>query len=487
MISFNLVPNNAAASAVFVEQEPVNRGTGSPVIPHKILILGQYNAGKSPTVNTPQIILSKADAWDRYGRGSMLSIMIEAAMKRSGTVPIYALPVADDGGAGKASGQVAVTGPATAAGTFAFYIAGQLVSVAVTAGMTANQLSAALTAAVNAKLDLPAVATDEYGTVDIECRWAGASGNQISLEMNLAAADATPAGFTVVVTDMASGATDPVLTTALANLGDTWYTEIANPYTENTPLTAIEAAGEARVDPGVKRPFAAFTGYTDTASNFLTFLASRNSQWNTMVPVHGSPTPAYEIAAGAAGMFAAVQQSTPGRPCKGLTIPGVLANIANDLTYTSRNAIVLAGGSHTYNQGDGTVTVGDLVTTKTTEGGADTDDWRFSIIIPNLQFKIYAIETTFRGAPFDRAIVLADGDPPGPTYGVRPSTVKAYAINLVDNWVARGLSTSRDQIVEGIIAEIDGSNAGRINLAIPDVPSAGLRVLAAKLEWAFLV
>jgi phage tail sheath gpL-like len=52
--------------------------------------------------------------------------------------------------------------------------------------------------------------------------------------------------------------------------------------------------------------------------------------------------------------------------------------------------------------------------------------------------------------------------------------------------VARGLSTNREQIVAGIQAEIDSSNPGRINLLIPDVPSAGLRILAAKLEWAFV-
>jgi phage tail sheath gpL-like len=70
---------------------------------------------------------------------------------------------------------------------------------------------------------------------------------------------------------------------------------------------------------------------------------------------------------------------------------------------------------------------------------------------------------------------------------VTPLTVKSYAIGLVDDWVARGLSTDRDTIIEAITAEINSGNAGRIDLLIPDVPSAGLRILAAKLEWAFLV
>ena len=63
---------------------------------------------------------------------------------------------------------------------------------------------------------------------------------------------------------------------------------------------------------------------------------------------------------------------------------------------------------------------------------------------------------------------------------------------MVDDWVERGLSTDRDVIVNGdddtnpgISAEINSGNPGRIDLLIPDIPSAGLRILAAKLEWAF--
>ena len=119
-------------------------------------------------------------------------------------------------------------------------------------------------------------------------------------------------------------------------------------------------------------------------------------------------------------------------------------------------------------------------------GYRTTDEWRFAVTVPNLQFKINALEQTFLRPPFARAVVLADDGPPAPEYGVRPSTAKAYAVSLVDDWVARGLSTGRDEIVKNTVAEIDRGNAGRINLSIPDTFSAGLRITAIKLEWAFL-
>jgi phage tail sheath gpL-like len=327
--------------------------------------------------------------------------------------------------------------------------------------------------------------------VTFTVRWAGLSGNQIKLEINRLDTDETPGGVTATVTDIGSvvaGENDPLMATALAALGNTWYTDIACPYNSDTSLDELEAAGDDRVDPGVKRPFVGLVGYTDTYANFLTALDDRNSEWTTFVPVHGSSTPAYMIAASATAVFACYQQVTPGRPVKTLTIPDVLAHSSNDLTDAQIDAAVKAGGSWTRNTESGGVLFGDLVTTRTeTDAGADTTDWRFTIIIPNLQFKIYALEQTFLASPFDRAVVLADGSGPGPIYGVTPLTVKSYAVGLVDDWVKRRLSTDRDTIVAGITAEINSSNAGRIDLLIPDVPSAGLRILAAKLEWAFLV
>ena len=491
MITFNEVPSNAAASAVFVEQEPVSRIGALPLIPHRLLLVGQYNTGKTPTANVPQLLLDEADAWDRYGRGSLLALQYKAAFAATrGAVPIYALPLADAGAAVKATGTIALTGPATANGTLAVYVGGVRVPVAVSAADTATEVGDALAAAVNANLDLPVTAANVTGTVTFTVRWGGAAGNQIKLEVNRLDTDATPAGIAAVVTDIGdavAGANDPDATTALAGLGGTWYTEIVYPYQGDAELDRLEAAGDARADAGVKRMFAGFIGYTDTLANFLTALGDRNSQWTTIVPVHGSSTPGYVIGASAAGVYARVQQATPGRPAKGQVIPGVLAADANDLTYSAQDTVVKAGGSTTRNLAGGRVALIDLVTTRTeTDLGAATDDWRFTVIIGNLQFKLYALEQTFLGSPFDQGVVLSDADVGGPTFGIRPSTVKAYAIGLIDGWIGLGLSTSRDEIVSNTVAAIDGSNPGRINLLIPDIASAGLRIVAAKLEWAFI-
>jgi phage tail sheath gpL-like len=490
-ITFNTVPSNAAASAVFVEQEAVNRIGGSPVIPHRILLFGQFNSGVSPTPNVAQLITNESDAWTRYGRGSLLALMYKAAHAAvKGAVPIYAMPLADDGSGVAATGTIAIVGTATASGTLAVYVGGKRIPVTVTTGDTATDVGDATAAAINADLDLPVTAANVTGTVTFTVRWAGAVGDQVQLEINRRVDDATPAGITPTITDIGdvvAGANDPDATTAFAGLGDAWYTDVAYPYQGTAELTIMESAGEDRVAPGVKRFFAGFVGYTGTYADFITALGSRNSQWTTYVPVHGSPTPAFYIGAAAAAMFAAIQQATPGRPAKGQIITGVEAGDTNDQTYSERDTAVKVGGSYTKNLEDGRVVVGDLCTTRTeTDGGADTEDWRFTIIIPNLQFKQYAMEQTFLASPFDQGVVLSDSDVGGPTYGIRPKTVKAYAIALVDAWVALGLSTDRDTIVAATSAVINSTNPGRIDLVIGDIATAGLRIVAAKLEWAFL-
>lgn len=495
MISFTLTPATAAASATFVEQEAVNRGGGSPSFEHHVLLVGQYDTALTVTENVPQLLSGVADARDRYGSGSLLALMAEAAFSSGGGYQVSALPIAAPSGGAAATATVTVTGTATGAGEVAIYIAGRRVAGAVASGATAVQIGTALVTAINGDPRLPVTAADTSptpdGVVTLTAKWSGLTGNQIDVRTGLRATDALPGGISVALpagNKLGSGAGVVDLTAGLAALGDTWYSEIVNPYDDSATIGAIEATCRDRQAPGVKRMCVQVVGFTGTDSGYSNFLSARNSEFTVVVPVLGSPTAAYEVSASFTGMWARAHGTRPGVPVRGNRIPGVIAGEANDLTYNRRDQLVKQGGSHTYNLPDGGVTIGDTVTTRTeTDTGVPTDDWRFAVIIPNLQFKINALDITFSSAPFQQAVVVADSAPPAPTYAVRPNTVVAYALALVNDWSARGLTADRDTVAGGVQAEIDSSNPGRVNLLIPDIPSAGLRILAAKVEWAFLV
>lgn len=488
-VTFDFVPANAAAPGVFVEQKAVRGGLGGLVIPQKILLIGQYNTGKTPEDNVPKLLTGgAAQAADLYGLGSMLHIMAMAADKGRGIVPLYALPVPDDAGASAATGQITVTGTATGSGTISLYIAGKLVRVSVAKDDTFDVIAEAIGDAITADVTLPVTAAVDSGDVNLTSKWKGLSANGITIEVDLGGdiEEANePAGVVLTISDMDLGTTDPTITTALGNLGDTWHTIIANPYTADEQLDDMEEAGDARIHPLVKRPFAGVCGYTGTLADLLTLLDSRNSAWTTPMPVEGSPNLPAEIAAALAGKAAAHWQAKPGVPYRG-ALPGILPGAAR-WTYAQRDQVIKAGASTFRVGADGQVYVDALATTRTQNDlGADDDSWRWTETINNIQAKIYSVEQLFLGEPFVEAVVVDDDAITGMSYAIRPKTVKAYAIQLVDElWAARALTKERDAVVAGIVAEIDDANPGRINLLIPDVLAAGLKIIAGKIEWSF--
>jgi phage tail sheath gpL-like len=487
-VSFSAVPSNAVASGVFIEQEYKRTGPAGP-IPQRVAVLGQYNTGKTPTNNQAQAITSADEAASLYGRGSMLHRMARRLFAGigAGTVLVDAVPLAP--GVGTAAGTITVTGSSTSAGTLALYVGGERVAVAIANSTTEDDIAAAIAAAINANLDLPVTAGVVDNVVTLTARHAGLAGNQITVRKDIQSGDAglEPTGPTVVIVALSGGTTDPDITTALANFGGTWYTWVVCPYNADASLDILEAAGVARIDPSVKRPFAGVVGYADTRANFLTWLDSRNSPWTTAVPVDSSPDHPAEIAAAAVGSCALSAQSEPARPFKTLALPGITAGNVAPWTYAQRNAVEAAGGSSTYLGADGVVRIHDLVTTYVTNAlGAVDESWRFTVTITNVQAKIYSLDQLFLSAPFDRAVVVDDNAVTSKAFAVSPKRVKAYIIALIDSqWIPEAWSKDRDAIVAGIVCEINASNPGRIDVLVPDIIAVGLRIMAVKYQWAF--
>jgi phage tail sheath gpL-like len=487
-IGFNSVPAGAKASAVFIETEYKRGGVAGP-IPQRVALLGQYNTGKTPTENVALNITSADDAANYFGRGSMLHRMARRLFQGLGssTVIVDAFPLA--AGTGASTGTITIVGPSVLAGTLALYIAGERVPVVVTAAMAQNDIATAVRDAINANLDLPVTATAATNVVTLTARNAGLAANQITVRRDIAAGDssAEPTGLTVTIVSLSGGSANPSIATALTNFGGTFYTWVVCPYNEDASLDLLEAAGVARIDPGVKKPFAGVVGYTDTRANFLTWLDSRNSPWTTGVPVEGSPDHPAEIAASCVGSSAASAQSEPARPFKTLPLTGITPGAAAPWTYAQRDAVEQAGGSSTYIDSSGIVRIHDLCTTYTTNAlGAADDAWGFTVTITNVQAKIYSLDQMFLSAPFDRAVVVDDDSVTAKEFAVSPKTVKSYIINLIDSqWIPEAWSKDRDSIVAGIIAEINGTNAGRIDVLVPDVIAVGLRIMAVKYQYSF--
>ena len=101
-------------------------------------------------------------------------------------------------------------------------------------------------------------------------------------------------GYTI--TPFASGATNPTLTTLLANLGVQLFDYIDLPYTDTTSLNALEtflsdASGRWAAETMLYGHV--FSAYRGTFSARTTFGTGRNDQHATILGFYDSPTPAW--------------------------------------------------------------------------------------------------------------------------------------------------------------------------------------------------
>lgn len=490
MITFEGISSNSRASGVFVEEKNVQRSFGNLVAPQVILILGQYNSGKTPTDNIPVRIYNKEEAWDKYGRGSLLARLSEKVfLGNKGQTEVWTCPLADNGSGVLAEAEIAISGTASATGTLSITVGDRIISIPIANGMTATNAATSLKNAINADLDCMFTADSTSGDVTLTSRHKGIFGNDYQVFLNPRLTDSTPSGLTVSVTQTASGATNPEIATALGNLGDKFYTVIVSPYNDTTNLTTLNTVGITRIDPSIKRPFISFVGFNKNKADYITALGSLNSQFICSVSTFETLyTPSFELAAEIAGIFARVQLATPNRPVKEIALSGVSCKTGFiNFTYSEKNDIVLAGGSWFKISPENQLIIGDLVTTRTTNSsGALEEDWRFAETLANLQTKIYSLDQLFNGSKYLQAIVVDDDSITNLSYVVRPKSVKQDIIKLIDElWIPLALSKQRDDIVENLVTEINSGNATRIDCYIPDIMAAGLRIVAVKYEWSY--
>lgn len=363
--------------------------------------------------------------------------------------------------------------------------------MAIAASDATTAIATKIDAAINAALDLPVTSGVVSSTVTLTSRYKGVIANDIRIQRDLDAGDAAaePAGFTATIAaTLTSGATNPDPTAALAALGGTWFTAIVCPYQDSTSIAAMEAAALVRAGSGVKMPFLSVFGYTGSKANYQTAVNARNSPYAMWLPAEDSPCLPQEVAACAGALYVSRQQSKPGSPMRGVSVVGIRAGQAAAWTQADNEATVLKGGCTTRNLVDGSVATIDLATTyKTNTLGVVDPVYRFAgDWIGNWQAKLYSLDALFNSDPFIDAVIVDDGSAATVSHALRPKTVKAYIINMIDGlWVPLALTKERDAVVAGLVVEINASNPGRIDVLIPDVFAAGLRIIATKVQWGF--
>lgn len=414
-----------------IDASHANTATGSL----RAIIFGQITSTGTGVANTPILSQGVAHAVAIGGPGSMLALMLARYRQQDPFGEVWLMPLADDGSAVAATGSVAIAGTATAAGTLTLYIAGQIVRQGVTSGMAAAALATALAATINAATNLPVTATAATSTVTITAKNKGACGNDILIVPNYGgtrAGEALPAGITLTITAMASGATNPLLTTALLALGDLDFEAYVLPYNDSVSLDAVNALlsdVNGRWSWQSMLYGVAFCAFRGTVGARTTFGLARNDKHLVCLGFGtDAPEPYWLWAADLAGTAMPSVRADPGVPFNTLAMAVLPPSPANRDVDADRNVMLFDGISTFKVDAANTVRIERLISMYQHNPAGQPDD---SYLNAERLFQLPQVIRDlriFQSTVFARKKAVSDGTPIPPGSNIINSSVVRAAI-----------------------------------------------------------
>ena len=483
MISFNNIPITIRTPGQYIEFDNSRAIRGLPVLMHKVLVIGQRLAGGAVSANVPTRVVSVANAERDFGRGSQLAAMLTAFIGANRWADITAIALDDDVAGTAATGEVAVSGPASAPGTLALYVAGKRVAVAVASAATPTAIAASLAAAINADTALPVTAVAAAEVITLTARHKGTIGNEVDLRANYALGDVYPAGVVLTITPMSNGAGNPALTDALAALGDMHYASIILPFADSTTLDAVEADLEQRWGPMQQREAIAFAGVPGTFSGMAALGDTRNSQLLSLIGSGKSPTPAYLWAAVTAAIDAG--EPDPARPRQTLLMPGLQPPAVQDqLTQAERNLLLYSGVSTWVVDAGGDVRIERLITTYRESANGTPDESYLDIETVRTVAYMRAAWRARVALVFPRHKLADDGTDFGPGQVVAtPKLIKVELLHVARQLEQAGILENFEQFKAELIVERDPNDRNRVNAVLPADTINQFRVFAAAVQF----
>ncbi|HHT8903062.1 TPA: phage tail sheath subtilisin-like domain-containing protein [Burkholderia cenocepacia] len=487
-VPFKQIPQNIRTPLFFAEID--NSRANTAVTNQRALLIGPMTTGAA-TANIPLLSAGTGDANTQFGANSVLALMTAAYRRNDQFGEVWCLPVADAAGAVAATGSIAFTAPPTANGTISLYIADQLVSVPVTQGMTTAQIATAVAAAINLIPAMPATAAAATNTVTLTADNKGLVGNDIDIRFNkqgAAGGEILPTGLTATITAMASGATNPSLTTALGNLLDMPFDFIACAFTDTTSMDAIKAFLNDSTGrwSWQQQVFGhAFYAYRGTWGSLTTFGTARNNQHETVMGFNDSPTPSWQWAASVAAVTAVSVRADPGIPMQTVALTGISAPpLQSRFNLSQRNTLLYDGISTFTVADDGTVAIENLITTYQTNAFGQPDNSYLEIETMFLLAYVLRRLRTLVTSKYARVKLAADGTrfAPGSAI-VTPKIIKADQIAEYRQMEYEGYVQGSDIFAQALIVEQNASNPNRVDVLWPGTLINQLRIFALLAQF----
>ncbi len=406
--------------------------TGTIKQEYTALIFGQKTATGTAAVNEVLDIFSHSEAMAKFGKTSMLAAAIGRYYDINKSVKLKVIALSDAVAGTQATATLTIAGTATAAGTLAFYVNGRAYKIAVAIGDTHLELVTLMVAKIAEFDDNQFTAVDSgLGVITLTAVHKGTYGNTLKARMNYNNDDLTPAGITSTAVTFASGAGDPDLTTTgvLGILEENQFNLIAQPYTDNSNLTAIDTALTDNFKATEMLDGFCLVGVDDTVSNLTTKTDILNTAFITVCDNNSVFATGFEQASGMIALIGDIAQSSPGSGYLNKELAGFLP-LAQRIR-TERN-VLAGGGVATYRVVGTKIVLDRTVTTLQKDANliainVDETDLRVFLTISYVRYTFVV-----RMSQYQNFKVGNDTDSFGA--GVRVMTPKLYKQNLVFNY-----------------------------------------------------
>lgn len=485
-ISFNSIPS-LRVPFVAAEFDSSRAQQGPALLAYRAILIGQKLAGGSASADSLHRVTSVDQVISLAGRGSMLHRQALAWYASNRSTELWIGVLADDSGGVAASGTIAVSGPASAAGTIVLYLGGERVTVGVSSGALATAIATDIAAAINAAADLPVTASVSTSTVTVTSRNKGVVGNAYDVRHSFLDGESLPAGVGLTITPFANGTANPPLSNLIAAMSTMWFQIWSHPYVDATSLTAIETELASRFGPLRSMDGLAITSMAGNFSAHTSLGGTRNSQHSVIVAQPGgSPlTPPMEFAAEVAALVAKHGAEDPARPFQTLALSRAIAPAEQTLwDLEERNLFLFDGIATTRVAAGGVVQLERVITTyQTSPAGAADAAYLDATTMLTLLYLRYSFRARMQSRYPRHKLASDDARLASGQAVITPKLGKAEAVAWFREMEGLGLVENFDQFKRDLVVERSKTDPNRLEFLLPPDLINQLIVTAAQIQF----
>ncbi len=482
----NAVSPSQVARTVGIETLFKNLRGGVVLLPQRLAVMAQGAEAATFLLDKRQIF-SGLEAAQIYGFGSPLHLAIRELLPANndgvGTIPVTAYPL--DSGTTASVGDITPSvGPQTAEETYSVRV-NEIPSelIVVPQGTAFAATIPLFIAGINANNDMPLIASDGTGKVDLIAKWKGESGDDLHIEI-----EGVVSGIVYVITQPTGGAGNPDVQDALDKVADIWETMFLNclNVSDTTTLDKYATFGEGRWNPLVKKPMMSFVGSAEADVTTAVAIpdARKTDRTNCQLVAPGSNELPFVVAARELARIVVIANNNPPTDYAGQLADGIVPGSDTQQWTRTQRDFAVKSGSSTIEILDGVIELSDTITMYHPSGDP-TPAWRFVADVVKEMNVVFNLRLIFEALDWKGKILIPNGQATTNPNARRPSAAVAAIAKMFDSLGLEAIISDPQSAKKSIQAQISGTNPKRLDITETHQISGNTNIISITNNFGF--